>query len=161
MHLTATLPLYMYRSIGEGAHFSYIMGVHIICLIVFIPLLTGLIRDFDLFTILEIGCVVTSLSPVFLLLGSNYFTLGVFMAYCSIGESIYSPRLVDYTIAYASEGKEAVYLGLANVPNSISLFITGLSNGLLMPRFCPQDGEKNCGFVWMFIGLYCLVACFF
>ena len=94
MHLTATLPLYMYRSIGEGAHFSYIMGVHIICLIVFIPLLTGLIRDFDLFTILEIGCVVTSLSPVFLLLGSNYFTLGVFMAYCSIGESIYSPRLV-------------------------------------------------------------------
>jgi hypothetical protein len=80
--------------------------------------------------------------------------------YSSIGEAIFSPRLIDFTIASAPEGKEAIYLGLANLPNSVSLFITGMSSGFFMSNFCPQQGEKHCELVWLFIGLYCIVTCF-
>ena len=160
MHLGTTLPIYMYRSIGEKSHFAYLMIIHQVVLLVFVPILTSLVRYFDFYRLLEIGSFITAISPIFLLLGNNYWTLGLFMIVISIGESIYAPRLADYTIAIAPKGKEAIYLGLANTPNSLSILITGISSGFLLAGFCPQDGEQNCPVVWYMIGGYSLIACF-
>lgn len=159
-HLTATLPLYMYRSIEEGAHFGYLMGIHQIVLLIFIPLLTALIRHFNFYSLLQIGSFVTALSPAVLLYDNNYVTLGIFVVFLSIGESIYAPRLVDYTIAAAPKGKEAIYLGLSNMPNSLGLLLTGITSGIFMSNFCPAGEPKDCYLVWILIGVYCLFACF-
>lgn len=156
-HLSITLPIYMYRSIGEDSHFSYFMILHLLVLLVFTPLLTSLIRDFDHYTLLEIGSCASSLSSAVFLYGSNYYTIGLFVVYLSIGEAIYAPRLVDYTLQIAPKGKEAIYLGVANFTNAFSIAITGVSSGLLLSSFCPETGPKNCSLVWLSIGLYSII----
>lgn len=156
-HVSSTLPIYMDRSIGSRAHFSYIMMVHQFVLMIFLPLLTGLIRYFDFYTLLNIGSLITIISPMFLLLGNNYYTLAAFVAVMSIGEAIYAPRIVDYTIQMAPKGKESIYLAMANVPNSLSLTIAGISSGFLMESFCPQSGEQHCTYVWFLISAFCVI----
>jgi MFS family permease len=134
------------------------MGVHQLVLLVCIPLLTGLIKFYDFYTLLTIGSFFTAVSPAVLFYSNNYWTLGVFVVVMSVGEAIYAPRLVDYTIAAAPKGKEAIYLGLSNMPNSLGLLMTGISSGFLLAEFCPQNGEKQCFWVWILIGLYCFIA---
>lgn len=160
-HLTATLPLYVKRDYGEEKHFGILMGAHQAVLLIFIPVLTGLIRYFDFYNLVIIGSLSTALSPFVLFYEDSFFMLGVFVVVLSIGEAIYAPRLVDFTLEAAPKGKEAIYLGLANMPNSIGLLVTGISSGLLMNQFCPATGERNCYLVWIYIGLYCLAVCFF
>lgn len=158
-HLTATLPLFVKRDYGEQKHFGILMGAHQAVLLIFIPILTALIRYYDFYTLLIIGSLSTALSPFVLLIEDSFFMLGVFVILLSIGEAIYAPRLVDYTLAAAPKGKEAIYLGLSNMPNSIGLLVTGISSGLLMNSFCPATGEQTCYLVWIYIGVYCLVIC--
>jgi len=160
-HLTATLPLYVKRDYGEEKHFGILMGAHQAVLLLFIPILTGLIRYFDFYNLVILGSLSTALSPFVLFFEDSFFMLGVFVVVLSIGEAIYAPRLVDFTLEAAPKGKEAIYLGLANMPNSIGLLVTGISSGLLMNEYCPATGERDCYLVWIFIGLYCLVVCFF
>ena len=159
-HIGMTLPLYMDRSIHSRAHFSIIIAIHEIVLLIGIPLLTGLIRYFNSYSLLVIGSMITLVSPLVLLLGNSYVTLSIFVTILSIGESIYAPRLVDYTIEAAPKGKEAVYLAIGNIPNSLSLLIAGISSGLLMAELCPEDGEqKYCVGVWLSIAGYSLIPC--
>jgi MFS family permease len=159
-HLTATLPLYVKRDYGEQEHFGILMGAHQVVLLIFIPILTALIRFCDFYTLLIVGSLSTALSPFVLFVEDSFFMLGVFVIVLSIGEAIYAPRLVDYTLAAAPKGKEAIYLGLSNMPNSIGLLVTGISSGLLMSNFCPAGGGEQCYLVWIYIGGYCLFICF-
>lgn len=159
-HLTATLPLYVKRDYGEDKHFGILMGAHQAVLLIFIPALTGLIRYFDFYNLVIIGSLSTALSPFVLFFEDSFVMLGVFVVVLSIGEAIYAPRLVDFTLEAAPKGKEAIYLGLANMPNSIGLLVTGISSGLLMNAYCPATGERECYLVWIYIGVYCLVICF-
>ena len=157
-HLSLTLPIYMDRSIERRAHFSYIMAVHQIALLICVPLLTGLLRYFDSYSLIVIGSTISIFSPLALLLGNSYYTLGIFVVFLSIGESIYSPRLLDYTIESAPKGKESVFLALANMPNSLGLLITGISSGYFMANFCPEEGDtQDCFLVWLLIGAYCVI----
>ena len=161
-HLNATLPEYMYRDIGEGAHFGYMMAGHQIVLIIATPLLTCLVNYFTSFTLLLIGSFITALSVNVFLLGSNYYTIALFVATISFGEAIYAPRLIDYTLEVAPKGKEAIYIGMANIPNFFSLIITGISSGILLHLVCPdiqENPNRTCKIMWFWIGGYSLIAC--
>lgn len=159
-HLNATLPLYMYRDLGEGAHFGYMMAGHQLVLILSTPSLTFLVYHFQSFTLLLIGSFITALSVLVFVFGSNYYTIAAFVSVISFGEAIYSPRLVDYTLEIAPKGKEALYIGIANIPNFLSLLVTGISSGILLHFFCPEDADGECRIMWFWIGGYSLLACF-
>jgi hypothetical protein len=87
-------------------------------------------------------------------------TITTFAVIISVGEAIYSPRLIDYTLQVAPKGKEAIYIGIANVPNFLSLLVTGISSGVLLTVFCPKTDNEKCDVIWLWIGGYSLFTCF-
>ncbi|OMJ79355.1 hypothetical protein SteCoe_20648 [Stentor coeruleus] len=156
-HLTMTLPLYMHRDIGGDAHFGYMLAVHKGIVVIFIPLLTSMVYFFNCYSLLIIGSFISALSVIPLLFGANYYTVIIFIVIVSIGESLYAPRLIDYTLAIAPPGKEGTFVALASSPLALSMIIAGLSGGALLSNFCPSSGERNCWAMWGIIGLMVLV----
>lgn len=157
-HLSMTLPLYMHRDIGSDAHFGYMLAVHKGIVVIFIPLLTSMIYFFNCYTLLIIGSFISASSVLPLLYGASYCTVIIFIIIVSIGESLYSPRLIDYTLTIAPPGKEGTFVALASSPLALSMIIGGLSGGALLTEFCPSNGERNCWAMWGIIGLMVLAV---
>lgn len=156
-HLTITLPLYMNRDIHEGAHFGYMLAVHKGIMVLFIPLFTSLIYYFNCYSLLILGSVLSAISVVPLLFGASYFTVVIFIVIVSCGESLYAPRLIDYTLSIAPKGKEGTFLALASSPLSLSMIVAGLMGGVLLNQYCPDEGETDCWAMWGVIGLVTLL----
>lgn len=158
-HLNATLPTYMFREIGPGAHFGYVLAGHQLVLVVSTPFLTILTKYFTPYTLLVIGSLVTSMSVLMFCLKTSYWTISIFTIIISFGEAIYAPRLIDYTLQVAPKGKEGIYLGISNVPNFLSLLITGISSGILLSMVCPIGETERCSEIWFWIGGYSIFCC--
>lgn len=143
-HIFVTLPIFMFREIGEDAHFGYMLAIHKVIMILAIPACTLLIYHFDSYTLLTIGCVFSALAFIPLMLGGNYLNVILFITIVSIGEAIYAPRLIDYTLAVAPKGREGIFLAVAASPLILSIIIAGLMAGILLDTYCPEDGEREC-----------------
>jgi MFS family permease len=150
-HLGTTLPLYMTREMGDDAHFGFVMAYHSIAMMTGAVIFTSCIYYLSNFTLIWIGSVLAALSPLVLLFGANYFTVGVFVTLISIGESIWSPRLLDYTLELAPNGRQGFFLAIASSPFAVAMVVTGLVAGFLLEEFCPEDGERECWKMWLII----------
>ncbi len=76
----------------------------------------------------------------------------------SVGEAFYSPRVYEYAASIAPPGQEASYSSLSYIPLLIGKVATGLSFGGLLDRYCPAEGPRQPGMMWLIIGLMVLVA---
>lgn len=157
-HLELTLPVYMYREIGDGAHFGYMIVLHELVMIIGTPALTMLVYYCSNYTLLAIGAFISGIGPLVLLFGSDYLHVIVFVVIVSIGESIHAPRFIEYTLMIAPPGKEGIFLAVAASPLPLGLIISGLSAGFLLDGFCPEEGERNCWAMWLIISLIALVS---
>ena len=71
----------------------------------------------------------------------------------SIGESLWVPRLLDYTYKISPKEHEKVFLALSNCPFYFGMIITGLTSGALLVAYCPEDGEQQCNMIWVIVFL--------
>jgi MFS family permease len=76
----------------------------------------------------------------------------------SIGEAFYSPRVYEYAASIAPPGKEASYSSLSYVPLLIGKITTGFAFAGLLNRYCPEQGPRQSGTMWLIIGLMVLLA---
>lgn len=150
-HLGTTLPLYMTREMGDDAHFGFVMAYHSIVMMIGAVIFTSCIYYLSNFALIWIGSVLAALSPLVLLFGANYITIGVFVTLISIGESIWAPRLLDYTLELAPHGRQAFFLAIASSPFAVAMVIAGLAAGFLLDEYCPEDGERECWKMWLII----------
>ena len=157
-HLTITLPIYMYRDVSTEAHFGIMLAVHKVIVVIFIPILTSLVYCTTCYNLLIIGSLISACSVIPLVIHSSYLTVVLFVIIVSIGESIYAPRLIDYTLSIAPKGKEGTFLAVASSPLMLGMIIAGIVGGSLLNRFCPSHGHKDCGYMWGIIGLGCLLT---
>ena len=99
------------------------------------------------------GLMQTPPSPV-------YWPLIVFICVFTVGEAIWSPRLMQFTAEIAPKGKEGTYIALSVLPWFASKFIVGPMSGLLVKAYTPLDPvtQKAMAFypdhwkVWLWIG---------
>lgn len=157
-HLGTTLPLYMNRELGENAHFGAMLALHAIVMMIGVIVFTGLIYFMSNFALIWIGGFIASLSPLFLVLGGNYLTISLFVIMISIGESIWAPRMIDYTLEVAPHGKEGLFLSVSSSPFALSMIVAGMMAGTLLSEFCPMDGERECWKMWLIIGMTTLIS---
>ena len=150
--LDATLPKFMERTIGEGAYYGTILMLNPLSILIFTPLLTPLVYYFSNYTLICIGGFISSASCLIMLLPQSYTTCVAFSIVLGIGESIWSPRFYEYSIAVAPKGKEGTYMALTSAPLFFASMIAGVMSGSLLEGFCPEDGAKgNCWMVWLVI----------
>jgi dipeptide/tripeptide permease len=76
----------------------------------------------------------------------------------SIGEAFYSPRVYEYAASIAPPGQEASYSSLSYIPLLIGKISTGLAFSQLLNRYCPAEGPRESGTMWLIIGLMVLIA---
>lgn len=150
-HLGATLPIYMAKTLGSGSHFGYIIGLHEGILILSTPFLTVLVEYMSNYSLIVIGGLVLSASPLFLVSGTGYPSLCLFVGTLALGDAIFAPRCLDYSIEVAPRGSERFFLALASLPNSLSMILAGQVSGFLLPTFC-HEANAECVLVWVFIG---------
>jgi MFS family permease len=186
--MDAVLPTFAEREIGgEGAKcVGRLNAVNSILILILAPLVGGLTRRMPAYSMVIFGGLITAFSFVFMVLPSTEFqglaenSFGQWFGHAylrlegtvhpylimillwqiafSIGEAFYSPRVYEYAVSIAPEGQEASYASLSAVPLLMGKFINSAVFAGLLTRFCPAEGPRNPGKMWLIIGLLVLVA---
>jgi len=96
---------------------------------------------------------------------SEYWPLIFFIAIFTIGEAIWSPRLMQFTAEIAPRGKEGTYIALSILPFFVAKFFVGPMSGLLVKIYTPLDKAGNAlasypdhQMVWVWIGGMALLS---
>ena len=90
---------------------------------------------------------------------SEYWPLIIFITVFTVGEAIWSPRLMQFTAEIAPKGKEGSYIALSVLPFFAAKFVAGPMSGWLVSRYTPLDeaGKALASYpehhmVWIWIG---------
>lgn len=86
-----------------------------------------------------------------------YIMSAIYLAIFSIGEAFYSPRVYEYAAAIAPRGQEASYASLAYLPFLVGKLLVG-TGGWLLAAFCPAEGPRRPGTMWLILALAASVA---
>jgi MFS family permease len=90
---------------------------------------------------------------------AEYWTLIIFISVFTIGEAIWSPRLMQFTAEVAPKGKEGTYIALSVLPFFLAKFVVGPMSGMLLAAYTPVDAAGKAlaeyphhHMVWVWIG---------
>ena len=86
-----------------------------------------------------------------------YIMTAIYIALFSIGEAFYSPRVYEYAAAIAPRGQEASYGALSYIPFLLGKLLVG-TGGWLLAAFCPEQGPRHSGTMWLIFALAASVA---
>jgi len=183
-------PTYGIRIFGEGAMVGSIFGVLNPILIVFlVPLISIMTMKIRSYTMLMIGTLVSagavflcfipesiSLSLVDSAFGKLifdhwlevpvgqqdpfYISLIIFIVVFTVGEAIWSPRLMQFSAEIAPHGKEGSYIALAVLPYFVGKALAGGMSGFLLESYTPADALSypNHQMVWLWIGGMAMIS---
>ena len=76
----------------------------------------------------------------------------------SFGEAFYSPRVYEYAVSIAPKGQEASYASLSAVPLLMGKAINSAAFAGLLTAYCPAEGPRDPGKMWLIAGCLVLVA---
>jgi len=183
-HFHYTFPKYGIRVLGEGVKIGNIYGVlNPVLVILLVPLVARLTKNVSSYWMLIVGTTISSVAiflatlPVELFVplidtwvgelvyvrwlgvpvdGRTpvFFSLIIAITVFTIGEAIWSPRLMQFTAEVAPEGKEGSYVALSYLPFFAAKFIAGPLSGWLVHTYTPEGAESypNHIWVWVWIG---------
>ena len=95
----------------------------------------------------------------------QYWSLIIFFICFTIGEAIWSPRLMQFTAEIAPKGKEGTYISLSVLPFFFAKFFVAPLSGWLVSSYVPLDeagkiasSYPNHHMVWVIIGGMALIT---
>jgi len=183
-HFHYTFPKYGVRVLGEGLKIGSIFGVLNPVMIVFLtPLFATLTRKIDSYKVMLVGTFISA-GAVFIaavpagtfepLMGTwfgqlvferwldipadlqtpIFLALVIMTAVFTVGEAIWSPRLMQFTAEIAPKGKEGSYVALSYLPYFASKMIVGPMSGWLVATYTPEGASSYPmhHYVWYWIG---------
>lgn len=183
-------PTYGIRVFGEGAQVGSIFGVlNPILIVFFVPLISILTAKISSYTMLLIGTAISA-GAVFLcfipesiaeslshgILGDLiydywlgvavgqrdpfYVSIVIFIFFFTIGEAIWSPRLMQFSAEIAPKGKEGAYIALAVLPYFVGKALAGGMSGFLLTSYTPDGflSFPDHKIVWLWIGGMAMIS---
>jgi dipeptide/tripeptide permease len=89
-----------------------------------------------------------------------YMSLVVFFIFFTIGEAIWSPRLMQFTAEIAPPGREGTYVALSYLPYFAAKFIAAPMSGWLIATYTPDTTEQLTDhyMVWVWIGCTAIIT---
>lgn len=169
-HFHITWPTYGIRYFGQGSLVGNVFGVLNPVIIVFlVPVVAYLTRKVRSYWLLLVGTIVSVASVAFVVIPPEvfagltdtwfgvvvfdrwlevpvgnkdpyYLSMVLFVIAFSIGEAIWSPRLMQFTAEIAPPGREGSYISLAYLPYFGAKFIVGPMAGILLTGYAPEFG---------------------
>eukprot|EP00929_Paragymnodinium_shiwhaense_P113911 TRINITY_DN82215_c0_g1_i1.p1 TRINITY_DN82215_c0_g1~~TRINITY_DN82215_c0_g1_i1.p1 ORF type:complete len:522 (+),score=65.78 TRINITY_DN82215_c0_g1_i1:254-1819(+) len=164
-HLDATLPKYLVREFGEDVPKGSIYSINPFLIIGLVPVVTALTQHRAHYDMIRDGSWVTALSVLPMALSTSIPSVISFVVLLSVGEAFWSPRIYDYTVSVAPEGREGTFMSLASAPIFVAMLPVGWLSGHLLARYCPADpgdgtgtAERNSQVMWLIIGVLTLTS---
>ena len=186
MQMYYVYPKFGIRELGEGAPIGRLWGINSILIVVLVPLVGALTQRFPAYRMVTIGGIISAASvfimamptiwfqplansaPAFWLghwyLGLEdgihpyYVMIALYVVLLSVGEAFYSPRVYEYAAAIAPKGLEASYGALSYVPFLLAKLLIGTFSGILLARYCPENGVRHSATMWLFVALTATIA---
>mmetsp|Transcript_8125 Transcript_8125/g.12227 ORF Transcript_8125/g.12227 Transcript_8125/m.12227 type:complete len:508 (+) Transcript_8125:129-1652(+) len=152
-HMDATLPKYMVREFGDNVRKGLIYSINPAIIMVLVPIVSAATTKVDPLLMISRGSCISAFSVCFLVVSTSVQSCILFVIFLSIGEALWSPRLYDYTMKVAKEGREGTYMALASAPLFLAKLPVGMMSGFLLEKYCPEEGPRDSKFMWLIIGL--------
>jgi MFS family permease len=185
LQMDYVFPKFGDRELGLHAPVGRLSAINSILIILLVPIIGALTQRFSAYRMVVIGGVICA-AGVFIMalptgwfepavnsapgqwLGHSYLGLSgsihpyyvmtaLYLAVFSIGEAFYSPRVYEYAAAIAPPGQEASYGALAYLPFLVGKLLVGTA-GWLLAAFCPEQGPRHSGVMWLIFALAASVA---
>lgn len=154
----ATMPKYVIRLLGESAKPEWIANVNPAVVVLFVVVITNLMKKKKAVTSMFIGMLLMPFSALamassqwlFNLTGDSVDMLGLFslhpltimmiigIAIQGLAECFISPRFLEYFSFQAPKGEEGVYLGFSHLHSFFSALIGFIMSGFLLDKYCPD-----------------------
>ncbi|MFZ9886658.1 MAG: MFS transporter [Myxococcota bacterium] len=189
-HFHITWPSYGLRYFGEGSLVGNIFGVLNPVMIVFlVPVFAFITRKVTSYWMLLVGTLISVGSIFFVLLPPStfagltdswlgtivfdrwlevpvgfrdpyYLSMVLFVTVFTIGEAVWSPRLMQFTAEIAPPGREGSYVALSYLPYFGAKFIAGPMAGFLLTEYAPEFGVGGVyqnypdhQLIWLWVGI--------
>jgi MFS family permease len=185
-HMTYTYPKFGIRELGAGAPLGKLWGVNSLVVVILVPIVGALTQRVSAYRMVIVGSFISASSmflmalppaafeglakgPVGYVVGNLYLGLTgdvhpyyvlifLFVLLLSLGESLWSPRLYEYSAAIAPKGQEASYMSLSYLPFLVAKFFVGMFSGLLLAKYCPESGPRQPQLLWLIIALPTMIT---
>jgi MFS family permease len=179
-------PKFGIRELGGGAPIGRLWAINSILIIFLVPLVGALTQRFSAYRMVTLGAIISAASVFIMALPTTWFEplaagfmgrwlghgylglhgevhpyyvmIALFVALLSVGEAFYSPRVYEYAAAIAPKGQEASYSAFSYVPLLLAKLLFGTFSGMLLAMYCPENGERHSGTLWLIVALAVTVA---
>ena len=187
-HMYYTFPKFAIRELGPGAPVGRLfLVINPVLIVILAPVVGALTQKVSAYKAVVIGSFIAA-SSVFLLavppevfkpladgwlgeliarrwlsvkdaaVNPYYVSIALMAVVYSVGEAFWSPRLYEYPAAIAPKGQEASYMSLSMLPYFVAKFFAGGLSGFLLRAYCPAQGPRDSGTMWLIVGLMALAT---
>lgn len=150
-YLDALFPTYLVRTFGPDVPKGMIFSINPAMIIVLTPMMAAFTRTRPHYDMIKYGGFVSAVSPLFLVSSTSIWASIMFVFTLSLGEAIWSPRVYDYSMGVAPEGREASFTALATAPLFAAKVPVGIFSGFLLQTYLPEHGHRNPQMMWLII----------
>ena len=185
LQMDYVFPKFGIRELGDGAPIGQLSAINYLLIIVLVPIIGALTQRFSAYRMVIVGGVICAASVFIMALPTSWFQasangllgqlightylglkgsihpyyvmIALYIAFFSVGEAFYSPRVYEYAAAIAPKGQEASYGALSYIPFLLGKLLVG-SAGWLLAAFCPAHGPRHSGIMWLIFALAASVA---
>jgi MFS family permease len=185
LQMDYVFPKFGIRELGVYAPVGKLANINAIMIILLVPIVGALTQKFAAYRMVVVGGAICAAGVFIMALPTEWFqsaansVIGQWLGYgylglhgsihpyyimtafylivFSIGEAFYSPRVYEYAAAIAPKGQEASYGSLAYLPFLVGKLLVG-TGGWLLAAFCPEQGPRHSGTMWLIFALAASVA---
>lgn len=185
LQMDYVFPKFGIRELGVNAPVGKLSAINAIVIIILVPFVGALTQKYAAYRMVVIGGIICAAGVFIMALPTEWFvsaansTFGhrlghaylglsgsihpyyimtaLYLIVFSIGEAFYSPRVYEYAAAIAPPGQEASYGSLAYLPFLVGKLLVG-TGGWLLAAFCPEQGPRHPGTMWLIFALAASVA---
>jgi len=176
----ATMPKYVLRTVGSHASPEWIANVNPFVVMMFVVLLTHMMKRVKAITSMNIGMLLMPLSALTMasspllesVFGKSVPILGLTSAHPvtvvliagivlqAFGECFISPRYLEFFSFQAPKGEEGAYLGFSHLHSFLAILLGFGLSGYLLTAYCPDPNTltpeqlvhayDNANYIWYY-----------
>ncbi len=186
MQMDYVFPKFGIRELGEGAPVGRLVAINSLLIVFLVPFVGVLTQRFSAYRMVIVGGLISAASVLIMALPTVWFQpladgvfgrwvghgylrltgevhpyyvmITLFVIFMSVGEAFYSPRVYEYAAAIAPKGQEASYAALSYIPFLLAKLLVGTVSFRLLAAYCPEEGPRHSGTMWLVVGLMAAVA---
>jgi dipeptide/tripeptide permease len=130
-----SLPLYVRTYVDPNANVDALLSIEATTVIVCTILVNRLTKRLPAFPLIIAGVLISSVSWLFLTLGTGTGFIIAALVVLAIGEVTQAPRYYEYISRLAPPGQQGLFMGYAFLPIGIGYLLSGPTAGRLLHHF--------------------------